>query len=85
MDFTNHRLNVNVNNNNTSNVNVSNVRATASKLAQTLNDPDSFKFYCKVARSLPESEIWNNVEQAQSKARNPAAYFTTLCKLTMAD
>lgn len=84
MDFTNHPLNVNVNPKVINNVNASNVQATASKLAQSLNDPNSFKFYCKVARALPENVIWSNLEQAQTK-RKPAAYFTFLCKLTIPD
>ena len=74
--------NVNVNKPETNNVNVNNVRATAHKLVERLDDPNSIKFFYKVARQLPEHVIWANVEQALT-GRNPRAYFTFLCKLSM--
>lgn len=64
--------------------NVINVKTTANKLVDKLGDPDSYKFFCKVAWDLPENVIWNNLEQAMS-GRNPKAYFTFLCKLSMKD
>lgn len=72
----------NVKTNKTNNVNVLGVKSIALKLTERLNDPDSYRFFCKVAWSLPENVIWNNLEQAQ-KGRNPKAYFTFLCKLSM--
>lgn len=77
--------NVNVNNINTNNVkryNVNKVREIAYKLSDKLNDPNSFKYFCKVANKLPESVIWSNYEQSIS-GRNPKAYFTFLCNLEM--
>lgn len=72
-------LNVNVNKLKTNNVNVSSI---ATKLVEKLDDPKSYRFFCKVARSLPESVIWVNLEQAMT-GKNPKAYFTFLCQMSM--
>ena len=72
--------NVNVKTNKTNNV--INVKHIANKLFTKLDDPQSYKFFCKVAWSLPEYMIWNNLEQAKC-GRNPKAYFTFLCNLSM--
>lgn len=66
----------------TSNVNVQSIRGIAHKLSESLNDPDSFEFFCKVARNLPESVIWSKLEIAQTKGR-PAAWFSKTCSILM--
>jgi hypothetical protein len=77
----NTKHNVNVNKTNTNNV--INVRATALKLVDRLHDSDSFKFFCMVAWNLPESVIWNSLELAQAKGREPKKYFSFLCKMEL--
>lgn len=81
----------NVNNNKTNNVNnvkraygynIADVRKRATLIADKLNDQKSINFYYKVCWQLPENIIWNNLEQAQG-GKNPRAYFTFLCKLSM--
>lgn len=87
MDFTNHPLNkhndnVNkyLNNNDIDNVDKSKcVDLIADKLVSLLNNPGSRIYYCKVAWSLPESVIWNNLEQAQA-GKSPSRLFTWLCQ-----
>lgn len=59
------------------------VRLTASVLAEKLRNPSRFKFYCKVAWSLPENVIWNHLETAQ-RGRDPQKYFSWLCNHSMA-
>lgn len=85
--------NVNVNNKVLNNVNVKinksranlpEVRAIAQKLVASLQDEASFKFFCKVAWNIPENIIWTNLEQALT-GKNPRAYFTFLCNLTLED
>jgi hypothetical protein len=46
---------------------------------------DNFKYYCFVAYKLTEAEIWQNVEKAQNKGKDPARYFTYLCKRMIAE
>lgn len=56
------------------------VESTAQKLVEKLKAPDNYKYYCKVAYSLPEAVIWNNLESATRQGvKMPARYFTTLC------
>lgn len=62
--------------------NVTDVRRIADTLVEKLNDPNSYKFFCKVAWQLPENRIYLNLEQALS-GKNPKAYFTFLCKLEL--
>lgn len=62
--------------------NIKEVQSIASRIADKLNNPLSFKFYCKVAWKLPKYMIWQNLEQALT-GKNPRAYFTFLCKLNM--
>lgn len=77
------RYNVNPNVNvKTKSLNNVNVAASANKLVQSLSDPKSFEFYCKVCYALPEHVVWSNLEKALT-GRRPAAYFTFLCKLEM--
>lgn len=64
------------------NVNVQSIRGIAHKLSESLNDPESFEFFCKVARNLPESVIWSTLEKAQGKSR-PAAWFSKTCSILM--
>lgn len=82
MDFNNHPLNNNVNINvsksTSNNVNVKQVRLIADKLVRKLDDSHSYRFFCKVARQLPEHIIWANLEQAQTKDK-PSAYFAATC------
>jgi uncharacterized protein YycO len=59
-------------------------RNVASKLVTKLNDPTSFKFFCKISYKLPENKIWSAYEQALT-GRNPKAYFTFLCKLELGE
>lgn len=82
------KLNVSVNNINTLNTKgntnsyrIVEVQQTAHKLADQLNNPGSFKFYCKMAWRLPEHKIWSNLEQALT-GRDPKKYFSWLCTNT---
>jgi len=61
------------------------VDATAAKLAEKLGDTNrnSWEFYCKVAWSLSEAEIWQLAEVALGKGRNPGALFNTLARKEM--
>lgn len=63
--------------------NIREVQSIAGRIAEKLNDPQSFRFFCKVAWRLPEYVIWANLEQAMTSKKNPKAYFTFLCKLSM--
>jgi hypothetical protein len=63
--------------------NVNNVRAIAMRLSEKLKDDHSHDYFLKVAWHLPEATIWNNLEQAQT-GKNPRAYFTFLCNLSLA-
>lgn len=56
----------------------------ALDLAEKLQSPNSYEFYCKIAWRLQPSVIYNNLEQAlKSKRRNandsPARLFGYLC------
>lgn len=79
MDFSNHPLNVNVN---TKTINNVNVKPVIDKLRIILNDTHSDGQFAQIARSLPEAFIWTQAEIAQTK-RNPAAWFTAVCKANM--
>jgi hypothetical protein len=68
-----------IKNNNNNIVRAAEIEATARKLVEKYNSPESFDFYCKIAWKLPESYIWRNYEQSQ-KARNPGALFNFLCR-----
>ena len=53
----------------------------ADKLLEAFNlDDKSRGFMCKVAKKLSESRIWQNVETAKSKGKNPVGLFIHLCK-----
>lgn len=55
----------------------------ADKLCEELGNHQYRSFYCKVAYSLSESQIWNSLEEAKSNGKNPARYFTWLVKKQM--
>ena len=74
----------NVNVNKTKLNNVNNVKDIALKLSDKLSDPNSYRFFCKVAWKLPEHQIWANLEQALT-GKNPKAYFTFLCNRELVD
>lgn len=57
--------------------------AIAMKLVDRLGSPTSYKFYCKVAYTLPESVIWSNYEKA-ILGNNPGGLFNWLCRKEMA-
>lgn len=90
--LTNTKLNsnsvsVNKNINNTKTLNtlprtVSQVRLIANKIATELNNQSRLKYYYKIAWKLPESVIWNNLEQAKT-GRNPQRYFSWLCQQSL--
>jgi hypothetical protein len=58
------------------------VDAIADKLVTELNNPGARLFYCKVAWTLSESDIYKNLEIAKM-GRNPQKYFSWLCKHNM--
>lgn len=88
-------LNINIDKQNLNNININNTcmsrdfskaklaESLAHRLVEVFKQPDYFKFYCKVAHTLPENKIWNNVEQAQSAKATPARLFTWLCQKDM--
>lgn len=60
------------------------VELIAGKLVGELCNPNSFQYYCKIAWSLPENVIWNNLEAAKNaKNADPRKLFTWLCKRDM--
>lgn len=88
MDFSEHPLkkhNDNVSNTKTNNVivNETQVNLIAEKLIRELGNPSGRLFYCKVGWKLPEASIWNNLELAQTRGRDPKVYFSWLCKREM--
>lgn len=54
----------------------------ADKLCDQLGNQQYRAFYCKVAYTLPESQIWSSLEVAL-RGKNPARYFTWLVKKQM--
>ena len=56
----------------------------ARMLVEKLEDDASFKFFCKVAHTLPESVIWKCYESSQG-ARSPRKLFTWLCNKEMSN
>lgn len=97
MDFSNHPLNNTMNNNamksnlvtyNAMNNEVKNLISNdnadtiADKLCEKLGNHQYRAFYCKVAYTLSESQIWSSLEVAQT-GKNPARYFTWLVKKQM--
>lgn len=80
-------INININNND--NVKIQQkfeksrkVEIIAKKLVDTFDNPESYRYYCKIAYSLPENIIWNNVESAMT-GRNPQKLFTWLCSRSL--
>ena len=57
--------------------------AIADKLCKELGNQQYRAFYCKVAYSLPEVDIWSSLEIAKT-GKYPAKYFTWLVKRLMA-
>lgn len=56
----------------------------ADRLVREFSDPNSKKFFAKVAWSLPENEIWETLEMAKRPCvENPARYFTRVCKIKL--
>lgn len=55
----------------------------ADKLVLALNNPSRRDYYCLVGYKLSEHQIWNNLEQAVTKGKNPAKLFTFLCQKDM--
>lgn len=54
----------------------------ANRIISKLGNSEYRAYYCKVAMSLPENVIENNLEQAL-RGRSPARYFSWLCKKAM--
>lgn len=54
----------------------------ADKLCEQLGNQQYRVFYCKVAYTLSESQIWTSLEVAL-KGKNPPRYFTWLVKKQM--
>lgn len=59
------------------------VEAIASDLARRFGNDQYRSFYCKVAYNLPENIIYQNVETAFAKGKNPAKLFSFLCSKAM--
>jgi hypothetical protein len=59
------------------------VDSIANKIVEKLNNPTRRAYYCKVAWTLPEQKIWNNLELAIEKGKNPQKYFSYLCNKEM--
>lgn len=56
----------------------------ADRLVKEFSDPNSKRFFAKVAWSLSENEIWETLELAKRPCvENPAKYFTRVCKLKL--
>lgn len=66
------------------NNNVNVIDSKADYLVTKLNNPDSRRYYCKVAQKLTEADIARNLEIALS-GRNPQRYFTWLCNRQLTD
>ena len=60
------------------------VDMVAQKLCDIFQNPDGFKYYCKIVWRLQPSVIWSNVEVAK-RGKNPARLFTYLCKRCMGE
>ena len=60
------------------------VEMIAKQLVHKLNNPVAYRYYCKVAINLSESEIWTMYEAA-GKGKNPIRYFTFLSNKAMKD
>jgi len=54
----------------------------ADKLCEQLGNKQYRAFYCKVANSLSEAQIWSSLELAKT-GKSPARYFTWLVKKQM--
>ena len=52
----------------------------ADRLVSIFKNPQYKEFYCRVAWKLSEATIWQYVEEALDKGRDPAKYFSFLCK-----
>lgn len=76
---------VNINNNDNVKIRRSEaeVNSIAGMLVEKLSNPESRRYYCKVAMSLSESEIAINLETALRSSRDPQRYFTWLCQRAM--
>ncbi|HJP81460.1 MAG TPA: hypothetical protein VJ841_03650 [Candidatus Saccharimonadales bacterium] len=60
------------------------VESIAAKLVDKLKSPESWEFYCKVARSLPEDQIWRNYEDAVARSKSSVGgLFNYLCRRSM--
>ena len=80
-------LDSNTNNNTNNNTNIGGKALDArrreniaDRLVLKFNNPGYKEFYCRVAWRLSEQTIWNYVEESFNKGRNPAKYFSFLCK-----
>lgn len=84
-----HNVIVNFNRNSNVNDNVSNnyprnsKDETADYLVRKLGNERYRTFYCLVANRLSPATIHNNLEIAMTKGKNPAKYFSWLCKNSM--
>lgn len=52
----------------------------ARYLVEKLDNPEGWKFYCKIAYTLPASKIYELCEYSLQKAHNPKKYFSTIAK-----
>lgn len=61
----------------------SRIEGIAKRLVEIFDAPNSWGFYCDVARKLPEKVIWNHVEHARRTDRvitSPGGLFNYLCR-----
>lgn len=53
----------------------------ADQLVTIFNNPQGRRYYCKIAWKLPESVIYQNVEQTRAEGvSDPKKLFTFLCQ-----
>lgn len=71
-------------NTNTSVKSLREVQLIANRLEEALGKqtPSRYPYYCKVARTLPENIIWNNLEAAMA-GQYPPRLFSYLCQQYM--
>jgi hypothetical protein len=82
--------NINTNNNDNDSNNkyiyktnvIDNVDRIADRLVEKLHNPGSRRYYCLVAKTLPENILWSNLELAM-RGRSPQRYFTWLCQRSL--
>jgi hypothetical protein len=64
------------------------IQEQAERLCKLLQNPDGYRFYCKVGWRLSEAAIQTNLEKAlnakhEKVDHNPAKFFSYLCDLEL--